>query len=135
MVNEFTVTEETNTPQLSDQDRLFEEFLKQENIDINTLSKPQEQQMVEPTIKTETIIEQPKPVQTPPILGTPQQTKVNHKEILAQPWKTDNPKLERLERLNAIVKDSGSIGEFKIGGLKITINSLKEYQNDLVILK
>ena len=40
-----------------------------------------------------------------------------------------------IQQLNAIVKDSGSIGEFKIGGLKITINSLKEYQNDLVTLK
>ena len=38
-------------------------------------------------------------------------------------------------QLNAIVKDSGSVGEFKIGNLKITINSLKEYQNDLVTLK
>ena len=42
---------------------------------------------------------------------------------------------EIITQLNAIIKDSGSIGEFKIGGLKITINSLKEYQNDLVALK
>jgi glycosyltransferase involved in cell wall biosynthesis len=39
-----------------------------------------------------------------------------------------------IQYLNIIVKDSGSIGEFKIGNLKITINSLKEYQKDLIKL-
>ena len=37
-------------------------------------------------------------------------------------------------QLNAIIKDSGSIGEFKIGNLKIIINSLQEYQNDLIYI-
>jgi glycosyltransferase involved in cell wall biosynthesis len=40
-----------------------------------------------------------------------------------------------ITQLNAIIKDSGDIGEFTLGNLKITINSLKEYQNDLVTLK
>ena len=37
-----------------------------------------------------------------------------------------------IQKLNDIVKDSGEIGEFELGNLKITINSLKEYQNDLI---
>jgi len=35
-------------------------------------------------------------------------------------------------QLNEIVKDSGEIGQFNLGNLKITINSLQEYQNDLI---
>lgn len=37
-----------------------------------------------------------------------------------------------IQQLNDIIKDSGDIGEFELGNLKITINSLKEYQNDLI---
>ena len=37
-----------------------------------------------------------------------------------------------IQKLNDIVKDSGEIGEFKLGNLKIKINSLKEYQNELI---
>ena len=37
-----------------------------------------------------------------------------------------------IQQLNAIIKDSGEIGEFELGNLKITINSLKEYQNELI---
>ena len=37
-----------------------------------------------------------------------------------------------IQQLAEIIKDSGSIGEFQIGNLKITINSLTEYQNDLI---
>jgi len=37
-----------------------------------------------------------------------------------------------LQKLNDIVKDSGEIGEFELGNLKIKINSLKEYQNELI---
>ena len=37
-----------------------------------------------------------------------------------------------IQRLNDIIKDSGEIGKFEIGNLKITINSLKEYQNELI---
>jgi glycosyltransferase involved in cell wall biosynthesis len=39
-----------------------------------------------------------------------------------------------IQQLNDIVKESGEIGEFTLGNLKITINSLKEYQNDLIKL-
>jgi glycosyltransferase involved in cell wall biosynthesis len=37
-----------------------------------------------------------------------------------------------IQQLNAIVKDSGEIGEFELGNLKIQINSLTEHQNDLI---
>lgn len=36
--------------------------------------------------------------------------------------------------LNEIVKDSGEVGEFKLGNLHIKINALNEYQDDLVKL-
>jgi len=37
-----------------------------------------------------------------------------------------------IQQLSEILKDSGEIGEFELGNLKITINSLTEYQNDLI---
>ena len=37
-----------------------------------------------------------------------------------------------IQQLNAIIKDSGEVGEFELGNLKIKINSLKEYQNELI---
>ena len=37
-----------------------------------------------------------------------------------------------IQQLNAIIKDSGEIGKFELGNLKITINSLNEYQNELI---
>ena len=40
-----------------------------------------------------------------------------------------------IQKLNDIIKDSGEIGEFKLGNLKIKINSLKESQKDLIICK
>ena len=40
-----------------------------------------------------------------------------------------------VQQLNNIIKDSGEIGEFELGNLKITINSLNEYQMDLIKLK
>ena len=39
---------------------------------------------------------------------------------------------EIIQKLNDIIKDSGEIGEFELGNLKIKINSLKEYQSDLI---
>ena len=39
-----------------------------------------------------------------------------------------------IQQLNAIIKDSGEIGEFELGNLNIKINSLKEYQNELIKL-
>jgi glycosyltransferase involved in cell wall biosynthesis len=39
-----------------------------------------------------------------------------------------------IQQLSEIIKDSGSIGTFEIGNLKITINSLNEYQNNLIYL-
>jgi GT2 family glycosyltransferase len=37
-----------------------------------------------------------------------------------------------IQQLNDIIKESGEIGEFQLGNLYIKINSLKEYQNDLI---
>jgi glycosyltransferase involved in cell wall biosynthesis len=37
-------------------------------------------------------------------------------------------------QLNEIIKDSGEAGQFNLGNLKITINSLQEYQKDLIKL-
>jgi predicted transport protein len=43
-----------------------------------------------------------------------------------------NHDFQVIQKLNDIIKDSGDIGSFKIGNLEITINSLKEYQNELI---
>ena len=37
-------------------------------------------------------------------------------------------------QLNEIIKDSGEVGQFNLGNLKITINSLQEHQKDLIKL-
>lgn len=37
-----------------------------------------------------------------------------------------------LQQLNDIIKDSGEIGKFELGNIKVTINSLKEFQNNLI---
>jgi hypothetical protein len=37
-----------------------------------------------------------------------------------------------IQQLNDIVKENGEIGTFELGNLKITINSINEYQNDLI---
>lgn len=39
-----------------------------------------------------------------------------------------------IQQLNDIIKESGEIGEFQLGNLYITINSLNEYQNDLIYI-
>ena len=39
-----------------------------------------------------------------------------------------------IQQLNDIIKESGEIGEFKLGNLVIKINSLKEYQNELIFI-
>ena len=40
-----------------------------------------------------------------------------------------------LQRLPEIIKDNGDIGEFEFDIFRITINSLTEYQNDLIVCK
>ena len=40
--------------------------------------------------------------------------------------------LNIIQQLNNIIKDNGEIGVFELGNLKITINSMDEYQNDLI---
>jgi hypothetical protein len=37
-----------------------------------------------------------------------------------------------IHQLNDIIKESGEIGSFELGNLKITINSMDEYQNTLI---
>ena len=37
-----------------------------------------------------------------------------------------------IQQLSEIIKDSGIPGNFELGHLKITINSMEEYQNDLI---
>ena len=37
-----------------------------------------------------------------------------------------------IQQLNNIIQDSGEIGEFELGNLKITINDLKTYENNLI---
>jgi hypothetical protein len=39
-----------------------------------------------------------------------------------------------VQQLNDIIKESGEIGSFELGNLKITINSMNEYQNTLIKL-
>jgi glycosyltransferase involved in cell wall biosynthesis len=39
-----------------------------------------------------------------------------------------------IQQLNDIIKDSGEIGSFELDNLKITINSMNEYQNSLIKL-
>ena len=37
-----------------------------------------------------------------------------------------------IQQLSEIIQDSGEIGEFELGNLKIKITALNEYQNDLI---
>jgi len=46
-----------------------------------------------------------------------------------------NNSLNLIINLPLIIQESGEIGDFELGNLKITINSLTEYQNDLIYLK
>jgi GT2 family glycosyltransferase len=41
---------------------------------------------------------------------------------------------EYIQQLNDIIKDNNQLGTFELGNLKITVNSLQEYQNELVYL-
>ena len=40
-----------------------------------------------------------------------------------------------LQQFSEIIKESGEVGEFELGIFKVTINSLIEYQNDLIVCK
>ena len=40
-----------------------------------------------------------------------------------------------IQKLSEIIKESGEVGEFELDIFKITINSMIEYQNDLIYLK
>lgn len=40
-----------------------------------------------------------------------------------------------IQQLPQIIKQSGEVGEFELGNLKVTINKMNEYQNDLIHIK
>jgi len=42
--------------------------------------------------------------------------------------------IENIYEISSILKDSGEVGEFELGNLKITISQLKEYQDELIHL-
>jgi glycosyltransferase involved in cell wall biosynthesis len=42
--------------------------------------------------------------------------------------------LENIYEISSIIKDSGEVGEFELGNLKIIISQLKEYQDELIHL-
>ena len=42
--------------------------------------------------------------------------------------------LENIYEISSILKDSGEVGEFELGNLKIKITQLKEYQDELIHL-
>jgi len=44
----------------------------------------------------------------------------------------NNDDFNYIQNLNAIVQDSGDIGEFELGNIKITINQIKDYSKDLI---
>ena len=47
----------------------------------------------------------------------------------------DQQSFNIIQQLPEIIKESGEIGEFELDVFKITINSLTEYQNDLIVCK
>ena len=42
--------------------------------------------------------------------------------------------IENIYEISSILKDSGEVGEFELGNLKINITQLKEYQDELIHL-
>jgi hypothetical protein len=44
----------------------------------------------------------------------------------------DNNQFNLIQQLSDIIKESGEIGSFELGNLKITINLMDEYQNTLI---
>ena len=46
--------------------------------------------------------------------------------------KFTNEDYQIIQKLNDIIKDSGEIGKFELGNLKITINNLSSYEKDLI---
>ena len=46
----------------------------------------------------------------------------------------DQQDYQMIQQLNDIVKENNLTGTFELGNLKITINNLKEYQNELIYI-
>jgi len=68
------------------------------------------------------------------ILSTPFQSLENDIIIEIDRNTFTQQDFQTIQQLTEIIKDSGSIGKFELGNLKITINSLNEYQNDLIFI-
>jgi hypothetical protein len=49
--------------------------------------------------------------------------------------KFDQQSFNIIQQLPEIIKESGEVGEFELDVFKVTINSLTEYQNDLIVCK
>ena len=49
--------------------------------------------------------------------------------------KFGNEEYRHIQNLSEIIQHSGEIGTFQLNNLKIVINSLKEYQNELIVNK
>jgi hypothetical protein len=49
--------------------------------------------------------------------------------------KFDQQSFNIIQQLPEIIKESGEVGEFELDVFKVTINSLIEYQNDLIVCK
>ena len=45
----------------------------------------------------------------------------------------NNQDYAMIQQFSEIIQDSGEIGEFELGNLKITVNSLKTYENNLIV--
>lgn len=55
-----------------------------------------------------------------------------NRDIYGQPTNDD---YNFIQQLSMILEDSGEVGEFKLGNLKITVKSLQTYENELIVCK
>jgi len=46
-----------------------------------------------------------------------------------------NTDMQVIEQISEIISDSADLGEFELGNLKITINDLSTYEDELIICK
>ena len=107
------------------------EFIRKwgQNVNHTSLMKP----VVYPVYKKSVIINNPTP-ELEAVLepwfngGKDIIVEVDSKMFNQQDW-------HYIQQLPAIIQDSGEIGTFNLGNLKITINSLNTYEKDLIICK
>jgi len=105
------------------------EFIRKwgQNVNHTPLMKP----IVHPVYKKSVIINNPNP-ELEAILepwfdgGKDIIVETNSNTFNQQDW-------QYIQQLSEIINDSGEVGTFNLGNLKITINSLKTYEKDLII--